>query len=65
MVLIHPAACSPKHLASIQLATGLRAVVGRTYARLVEPNGKAPQMRTTKPAHHTALNHGPFGGDAA
>lgn len=65
MVLIHPTACSPKHLASIQLATGLRAVAGRTYARLVEPSGAAPQMRKTKPAPHTALDHSPFGGDAA
>jgi hypothetical protein len=65
MVFIHPTACSPKHLASIQLSTGLRAIVGRTYGYLVHPNGNPPQMRTTKPTHYSAFDRGPFGGNAA
>lgn len=64
-VLIHPVSCSPKTVAEIQLATGLRALQERNYCRLVLPSGKNPEMRKTKPAHHTAFDHTPFGGDAA
>lgn len=64
-VLIHPTACSPGAIAKIQLATGMRAVIGKTFGHLVLANGKAPDMRKTKPARHTAFDHGPYGGSAA
>lgn len=64
-VLIHPTACSPGAIAKIQLATGMRAVVGKTFGHLVLPNGKAPKMRSTKPTNYTAFDHGPHGGNAA
>jgi len=64
-VLIHPTLCSPKGIAQIQIATGMRAVIGKTFGHLVHPNGKAPEMRKTKPARHTAFDHTPHGGDAA
>ncbi len=64
-VLIHPTACSPGAIEKIQLATGMRAVIGKTFGHLVQWNGKAPQMRTTKPTHHSVFDHGPFGGNAA
>ena len=39
MVMVHPcAAKSAADIAALQLATGLRAVRGNTYARLVQPS---------------------------
>ena len=64
-VLIHPTACSPKGIAQIQLATGMRAVIGKTFGHLVDQKGHAPKMRKDKRATHTVFNHGPYGGDAA
>lgn len=64
-VLIHPTACSPGAIAKIQLATGMRAVIGKTFGHLVQVNGKAPEMRTTKSVRHIGFDNGPFGGNAA
>ncbi len=65
-VLIHPTACSPAKIAALQLETGLRAVIGKTYGLLVLPNGKQPAMRNSKPIFYPAFhNNDPFGGNAA
>ncbi len=64
-VLIHPTACSPQKIAALQANTGMRAVIGRTFGRLVLPNGKAPVMRNNKPIHYPVFFNGPDGGNAA
>lgn len=71
-VLIHPSIRKPAELAHIQISTGLRADVipGKTFARLVLPNGQSPQMRAAKPKaqptrHTYSTNDWDGGGNAA
>ena len=66
MVIIHPTACNPRHIAQIERATGLLAVAGRNIAYLTLPNGKPPKLGSLIKARATThTNHGPYGGGEA
>lgn len=66
MICIHPtAANNAAQLASLQVETGLRAVCGQTFLRLIKPDGSLPAAKPAPRkviAHHTNWNGG---GDAA
>lgn len=66
-VLIHPTATNPNCIAELQIATGLRAVIGKTFGVLVQQNGQKPKMREVKTENKKPFNHPPFngGGNAA
>jgi hypothetical protein len=58
-VFIHPTACSPAKISALQTATGMRAVIGRTYGRLILPNSKPARAGSNKPKFYPAYGNGP------
>lgn len=65
-IYIHPTACNPAALVSLQSKTGLRAVVIGRSGRLIESKfNPKPAHTPTKAARTQHTDTSPWGGDAA